>query len=129
MSIIQWIKSKLKRKLKITTLDKTWIDRDEVLLHAAFQVLVNYVELEVPRENHYFEVEDEILESLYVWWVKFRPQRIDPFSKKYFAFSSKEFPKQYIDNLQLAGDIEEKYRIEDNEKLTLLCKYRSYMWT
>lgn len=32
--------------VKIEALPRTWIDRDEVLFHAAFQVLVDFVELE-----------------------------------------------------------------------------------
>jgi hypothetical protein len=36
------------RYLKIETLDKGWQDRDEILLHAAFQVLVDFVEREHP---------------------------------------------------------------------------------
>ncbi len=32
------------KRLKITTLDKGWHDKDEVLLHAAFQLLADFVE-------------------------------------------------------------------------------------
>jgi len=34
--------------LKIQTLEKGWCDKDEVLLHAAFQLLVDFVEQEHP---------------------------------------------------------------------------------
>ena len=36
------------KRLKITTLDKGWHDKDEVLLHAAFQLLADFVEKEQP---------------------------------------------------------------------------------
>ena len=49
--------SKMKHKLIIETLDRTWHDRDEVLLHSAFQILVNYYKYEKPKEHHYFESE------------------------------------------------------------------------
>ena len=34
--------------LKINTLNKCWCDRDDLLLHAAFQILVDFVEKEKP---------------------------------------------------------------------------------
>jgi len=37
------------RYLKIETLDKGWCDRDQVLLHAAFQILVDFIEKEDPE--------------------------------------------------------------------------------
>ena len=36
--------------LKIHTLKKGWRDRDSIMLHAAFQILVDFVELEKPGE-------------------------------------------------------------------------------
>jgi hypothetical protein len=33
--------------LKIHTLEKGWRDRDSIMLHAAFQILVDFVELEM----------------------------------------------------------------------------------
>ena len=38
------------KRLKITTLDKGWHDKDEVLLHAAFQLLADFVEGERPEK-------------------------------------------------------------------------------
>ena len=37
--------------LKIKTLEKGWHDKDEVLLHAAFQLLTDFVEQEKPEET------------------------------------------------------------------------------
>ena len=34
--------------LKIHSLEKGWRDRDSIMLHAAFQILVDFVELEEP---------------------------------------------------------------------------------
>jgi len=148
--IRQWFQSKMKRKLFITTLDRRYCDRDEILLHAAFQILVDYYKYEHPREHHYFEYAHEVIDSLHTWWTVFRPQRIDPFNSQYFegiaepSFEEtwvpcekgfKEFVVdenkygEYWEALRLAAEIEEKYMLEDTEKLMLLCEYRSCMWT
>jgi len=67
--------------LKITTLDKGWQDRDEILLHAAFQVLVDFMEGESPAEIIDWDADavskkawDEC-NALYRWWTKIRPKR------------------------------------------------------
>lgn len=36
--------------LKIHTLEKGWCDRDQIMLHAAFQLLVDFVERENPDQ-------------------------------------------------------------------------------
>jgi hypothetical protein len=36
------------KQINISTLNRKWHDTDEVLLHAAFQLLVNFVEKERP---------------------------------------------------------------------------------
>ena len=38
------------KRLKIATLDKGWHDKDEILLHAAFQLLADFVEQEHPEK-------------------------------------------------------------------------------
>ena len=35
--------------LKIHTLEKGWCDRDEIMLHAVFQILVDFMEQEKPK--------------------------------------------------------------------------------
>jgi len=70
--------------LKINTIEKGWMDRDHLLLHASFQILVDFVEKESPFEivdwNHneaHINAAKEI-RSLYRWWTKLRPGRRDP---------------------------------------------------
>ena len=126
--IKQWFQRRMKRKLTITTLDGTWHDRDEVLLNAAFQVLVNYYNEEKPREHHYFEYSDEVIDSLYVWWTKFRPLRIEPFENKYFEEIPKK-GKEFSKLLDMAAKIEDGYEKEDQEKFKLLVEHRRCMWT
>ena len=38
------------KRLKIATLDKGWHDKDDLLLHAAFQLLADFVEQEHPEK-------------------------------------------------------------------------------
>jgi hypothetical protein len=71
--------------LKIQTLNTgAWYDKDIVLLHAAFQVLVDFVEQEQPDAicdwqsgELYRHVWSEI-SALYAWWKDQRPARPDP---------------------------------------------------
>lgn len=61
------------QSLRVQTLSKGWHDRDEILLHAAFQILIDFVEQERPDKivdwNHdatHRRVWKEIT-SLYRW--------------------------------------------------------------
>ena len=38
------------KRLNIHTLDKGWYDKDDVLLHAAFQLLTDFIERERPDQ-------------------------------------------------------------------------------
>ena len=76
------------RYLKIHTLKKGWCDKDEILLHAAFQLLVDFVEQEKPGQIIDWEADElhkkawkEIM-SLYRWWKKERPARKSPLDDK-----------------------------------------------
>lgn len=59
--------------LKIQTLDKGWHDKDEVLLHAAFQLFVDFVEKERPDKIVDWNANDlhrharKEIKSLYKW--------------------------------------------------------------
>lgn len=64
------------RNLKIETLpnSKHWIDRDTVMLHTCFQILVDFVEKEDGLNHcnyeHHKESVDE-LKYLYEWWKNY----------------------------------------------------------
>ena len=69
--------------LKINTLKKGWADRKDLLLHANFQILVDFVEKESPfkfidwnSDVAHINAAKEI-RLLYRWWVKLRPNRPD----------------------------------------------------
>ncbi len=64
------------RTLKIDSLKSTkdgWVDRDMIMLHACFQLLVDFVEKEdglkhCNYEHHKKEIDK--LQKLYDWWQK-----------------------------------------------------------
>ncbi len=83
------------KRLEIRTLKKGYCDRDHILLHACFQILVDYIEQEEPRwlteddlkdtsckeelETIVSQMEGEKkLQYLYDWWTNVRPKRVDP---------------------------------------------------
>jgi len=74
--------------LRIQTLEKGWCDKDHVMLHAAFQLLVDFVEKERPGETVDWNSCPEHkhawkeIRALYRWWTKTRPARKDPLMRK-----------------------------------------------
>lgn len=96
------------RILKIESLPsaKLWIDRDEIMLHACFQILKDFME----KENHLPIDSEEInddenfaeVKFLYQWWNN----RINN-DDNYTIEQSKE----------------------DDEMLIRLMKIRTYLWT
>ena len=134
-SIKQYVRSKFKRKFTITSLDRNWLDKDEVLLHACFQILVNFFEDECPEEISVFEKEDYELKGLYLWWITERLNRKDAWDAKYFVgveqpqnFNREEY-KEYWDVLEVCSKREEEYRQEDTQNLIRLIELRNRMWT
>ena len=69
----------MRKRLKIQTLDSRWHDKDNVMLHAAFQCLVDFIEKEKPDEivdwegtgSEAYTAWNE-MNVLYAWW-KARP--------------------------------------------------------
>jgi hypothetical protein len=59
-----------RNNLKITTLPRHWMDRDEVLLHACFQILVDFVEKECQPSPYHQLIEIDIEKEMkcYVEW-------------------------------------------------------------
>ena len=62
--------------LKINSLEKGFCDGDYLLLHAAFQILVDFVEKEEPEkiidwshDEKHRKAWKEVI-SLYKWWTK-----------------------------------------------------------
>jgi hypothetical protein len=63
------------RNLKITSLpgSKEWVDRDEIILHACFQILKDYIDKEKGDTHCNYEAHKEFVDEirfLYNWWEK-----------------------------------------------------------
>lgn len=138
------------RILRISTLQSGWCDKDYVLLHAAFQILVDFVEQEkpdkivdwswdAPHRKAWREISD-----LYTWWKKIRPKRKSKYAK------AKLPPKKWVKvapnalqwvSLDPVADRkfaaiakkqireEEKWDQEDQRQLHRLVAVRRFLWT
>lgn len=101
--------------LNISTLDGEWCDKDIVILHACFQILIDCIEKENLFNGHIdwthtdekIQVKKEI-EDLYNWWkkrvIKVNIDEIDPIWTK------------------------DQYK-EDNQMLIRLIDIRHHLWT
>lgn len=61
------------RKLGIETLpdENNWIDADTVMIHACFQILTNYIEIENALDIINYEAHKDFVDevnALYDWW-------------------------------------------------------------
>jgi hypothetical protein len=139
--------------LRINTLKKGWHDRDELLLHAAFQVLIDFVECEKPEntinwnyDKIYKHTWKEII-FLYKWWKEIRPLRQNPLDEmklvkppiKLTKIPGSVFyqlveldDKKYIPYnraLKKYYQLEQKWYEEDQQYLHRLIEIRSFLWT
>jgi hypothetical protein len=97
------------KTLKIESLQKGWSDKDEMMLHACFQLLKDCVEKEKLFEHSWKFVKSKngkIIKELYEWWQ---------------TRNSEEF-------ILSINDWEHQYDF-DTKQLIKLMKVRSYLWT
>ncbi len=100
--------------LKIKTLDNDWSDKDQVLLHACFQLLCDCIEKEKlldftdwDHNKSYRDAKKEI-DELYVWWKK----------------RAKAQQNNELDPVCSEGQYE-----KDTQMLIRLIKIRKFLWT
>ena len=139
--------------LKIHSLEKGWRDRNSIMLHAAFQILVDFVELEEPGKIVDWNSDDAHKEAwheicdLYGWWTKKRPNRKYPTEDKRLKIPPFEFEDipgsdckrmiepdkkkyaAYYKALEKQGQLEIEYHEEDQKNLHRLIEVRPYFWT
>ncbi len=136
--------------LKIHTLEKDqWYDRDTVLLHAAFQVLVDFIEQEKPDEIVDWQHDDmhrnawNEISQLYKWWKVERPNRHDPWDdvtsppveefltaeEGKLVFPEREKYPEYYAAVDKASRLEKEWHEEDQRNLHRLIEVRPFLWT
>lgn len=145
--------------LKISTLKKGWANRDDLLLHASFQILVDFVEKERPFEIVDWNFNDahinaaKEIRSLYRWWTKSRPNRLDPLDglkkneipdlsehskpvyeddgktiKHYVFVSNPPGYSKYKASSKKSQKLNVKWEAEDQDNLIRLIKIRQFLW-
>ena len=141
------------RYLKIHTLEKGWCDKDEVLLHAAFQLLIDFIEKEKPETIIDWNADElqkktwKEIKLLYNWWKKERPARKSPLEDKRLKHPPWKFKKipgsdlremvepdkkkyaNYYRALEEHWKLEQKWEKEDQRNLHRLINIRKFLWT
>ncbi len=139
--------------LKIETLEKGWQDKDEILLHAAFQLLVDFVEREDPGKIVDWNSDEahkhawKEIRELYKWWKEKRPSRKSPLDDKKLKIPPMKFKKipgselsqlvepdkkkyaNYYQALKKHRRLEKKWEEEDQRNLHRLVEIRGFLWT
>lgn len=139
--------------LKIQTLKKGWCDKDRVMLHAVFQLLVDFVDQEKPDQFVDWNSDPEHkhawkeIRSLYRWWTQKRPTRRSPLDKKGLKKPPMRWKKiAESENLQLVDydkkkyaeyhtalkmhlRLEKKWYEEDQRNLHRAIEIRQFLWT
>lgn len=142
-----------------TGLKPGYWDSDSLMLHAAFSLLVRYVEIEKPFDHFDWDRDDEHrrlgreIRQLYHWWTELRANRRDPLDD----LSDEERPKpmegwkrhleggtywddtcnqwqaetypRYNRLLKESADLEMSWDQEDEDMLVRLVKIRRFLWT
>jgi hypothetical protein len=139
--------------VRVKSLPPTWVDRDGLLLHAAFTILCDVVEREDWLNHTVFYQEDadyrdrwQEIATLYDWWINKRPARLETEGA---ALESWHVAFQAAGGLQFAPSgliafghseaeealsarhfqMEESGDQEDEEMLIRLCRIRQVLWT
>lgn len=141
------------KALKIQTLSTGWHDRDEILLHGAFQVLVDFVEKESPERVIDWNATENLrhalkeIKTLYRWWKERRPTRRSPLDGsrlrrprlKFRRIPGSEMSElvrpdrrkyaPYYRALEKHRLLEDKWLEEDQRNLHRLIEIRGFLWT
>jgi hypothetical protein len=135
--------------LKIKKLTGNWHDKDEILIHASFQLLADFIEQEKPEKVVDWSYDSEHkkawkeMTSLYKWWKNERPIRDRQYKKialpkmvtKKTSSGSAKVPvdkvayKKFIVVAKKWASDENKWLKEDQKNLHRLIEIRPFMWT
>lgn len=131
-------------RVKIKSLKPGYYDIDYRMLHACFQLLVDYVENERPFEIIDWDHDDESrqiaqeIKELYYWWKNEYPMRREPIHDIDESLvppltvvcrgDLTEYPA-WEEACKKTQELEERWDREDDENLIRLMKIRPYLWT
>ena len=140
-------------RLTIHTLRSGWHDKDEVMLHAAFQLLADFMEQESPDKhidwshNALHRRAWKEIRDLYKWWTRTRPLRRSPIDDKKIPAPPLRFEKvagtkfrrlvtpdkkkyaAYYRALRQHTRLEQKWHSEDQRNFHRLVDIREFLWT
>ncbi len=102
--------------VRIRSLSPDYHDKDDLMLHACFQLLVDFVEVERGLEmwdphDHASRAVRTALRDLYWWWKDSRPILVGALER------------------QWSMEREDALAGEDQRRLLELVKHREYLWT
>ena len=109
------------KKLKIKTLANNWQESDTMILHACFQILIDYVEKQKPREVIDWDASPghkkawSEIDSLYKWWTIEWPALAEKMDNE--------------DDVSKWGDYEKALLEEEEANLHRLINIMGHLWT
>lgn len=155
-NILSWIRLRTTNRQHVLNLGLKpgWYDIDMKLIHANFELLKQYVEIEKPFEmidwnsdgGHKHAARE--IRELYTWWLYIRPYREEkepcfqhkgldmdfvksPGSKttQIVWLGTKEEQEDWTRALEQQSELELKWMEEDTANLKRLIDIRKYLWT
>lgn len=144
-----YLKCRLWKKynvVKVRSLPPTWVDRDQLLLHAAFEILRDVVENEnwLDQTAYFIPITEsdpygcdnrngwQAVAQLYDWWINRRPARLaaeESALEHWYGTHVSDLSDERLPRLQLFRELEEAGDREDEEMLVTLCRIRQILWT
>lgn len=116
--------------LRIRSLPRTWVDRDELLLHAAFQILIDYVEKEDTwiLEDLDKAIEEEEKNEWNPGWHRHHKENHLKLRELYYC-GKNTLPRLDDIKSEMSLKQEDELYEEISKKLTSLMELRGYLWT
>lgn len=115
--------------LQINSLTNSWHDKDDIILHACFQCLTDFIQQEHPTADEFDkDVWSEIVD-LYQWWTVERGKRELLAVPEYSKYFGVKLPDEAIKVFARNNQLEQSWYLEDSGNLIRLIMVREYLWT
>lgn len=124
-----------------TGLKPGYWDSDHILLHAAFQVLVDFIEKDIGKEDAIIARKE--LYDLYLWWKETRVKDLEDLNNMHervskmvnITFKGKAIEFDYLEDTNIIKlenerlrQFQETLNKRDENNLIKLCKLRKELW-